>query len=58
MRIRWEVTDGYVGKSRPQYVDVPDEDLDGLSEDEQNDVIEGYVLTEFENSISFSWERE
>jgi len=29
MKIRWEVEDGYVGRSRPHYITVPDEDLEG-----------------------------
>lgn len=57
MKIKWEVEDGYVGKSRPQFVDVPDEDLEGLSPEEQDDIIEDYVQQDFDNKISWSWER-
>jgi len=35
MRIQWEIEDGYVGKSRPHYVEVPDDELDGFDEEYQ-----------------------
>jgi len=48
MRVQWEVQDGYAGKSRPQFTDIPDEELEGLSEEERQLVIEDYVQSEFE----------
>lgn len=57
MRIRWEVEDGYAGKARPHYIEVPDEELEELSEDEQNAVIDEHVDDAFGQIVSFSWKR-
>ena len=54
MKVIWEVSDGYVGKSRPQYANIADEDLEGLSEQEKMDFIEEFIQQEFENNIG--WE--
>jgi len=55
MRITWEVSDGYVGKSRPQYVNIPDDELaDCETEEEKQKLIEQYVQDDFEQNIS--WE--
>ena len=51
MRVQWEVEDGYAGKSRPQFTDIPNEDLEGLEEDERQRVIEDYVRQDFESNI-------
>ena len=52
MEITWQVDDGYAGPSRPQHVEVPDEELDECeSEEERMELIEGYVQDEFENNI-------
>lgn len=51
-RVTWEVVDGYLGKSRPQFVEVPDEDLDECEDDdERNDLIESYVQADFDQKI-------
>lgn len=55
MKIRWEVDDGYAGKSRPHYVAVPDKDLEDLSEAEQEAVIEEWVKGEFDSKVSYYW---
>jgi hypothetical protein len=57
MRIRWDIEDGYAGKSRPHFVDVPDEDLEDLDEAEQNEVIEEHVKQAFEDTIYYYWKR-
>ena len=54
MIVRWEVEDGYAGKSRPQYTTIPDEDLEGLNETERDQVIGEYVQDDFDSSISWS----
>ncbi len=56
MKIKWEVEDGYVGKSRPQYLEIPDEDLEDMDEDEKQSYIEDSVKNDFENKVSFTWE--
>ena len=57
MKIRWEVEDGYAGKSRPHYTEIPDEELEDMTDQEQEDFIEQWVSEEFANKISFYWER-
>ena len=57
MKIRWEVEDGYAGKSRPHYTEIPDEELGDMTEQEQEDFIEQWVSDEFANKISFYWEK-
>lgn len=58
MRIIWEVEDGYCGRSRPHHTEIPDKELEGLTEDEQDEAIEEYVREDFFASISYSWYRE
>ncbi len=50
MKITWEIEDGYVGKSRPQYTTVDDDEL-ALCETEQEreQLIEEAVQYDFEN---------
>lgn len=57
MKIRWEVEDGYAGKSRPHYTEIPDEELEDMTDQEQEDFIEEWVSEEFAKKISFYWER-
>lgn len=57
MKIRWEVEDGYAGKSRPHYTEIPDEELEDMTDQEQEDFIEQWVSEEFAKKISFYWER-
>jgi hypothetical protein len=57
MKITWEVEDGYVGKSSPQVVDVPDEELAECETDEEkHDLVEEYVQQDFNNNISYSYD--
>lgn len=55
MKITWEVEDGYCGGSRPQYTEVPDEDLDECeTDDEREKLIEEYVQDDFDQTVSFT----
>ncbi len=61
IKIKWEVEDGYVGKSRPQIttIDVEkhimsEEDWNALNEDEKKEVIEQAVEEDYKQKISFS----
>lgn len=55
MRVTWEIEDGYVGRSRPHYTEVPDDELDECETDEEMEhIIEEYVQTDFDNSISWT----
>lgn len=51
MRVTWEVEDGYAGKNRPQFTDIPNEDLEDLDEDERKQLIDDYVRQDFESNI-------
>jgi len=54
MRVTWEVEDGYVGKSRPHFFEIDDEELaECETEEERQQLIEDYVQTEFDNIISW-----
>lgn len=55
MRVTWEVDDGYAGKSRPQHTEVPDEELEHLTEEEQLRLIEEYIQEDFDNRMSPCW---
>lgn len=57
MRVRWEIEDGYVGKRRTHYVEIPDDELkDCETEEERDEVIRDYVQNDFDNRCSFVWE--
>ena len=60
IRIRWEVEDGYAGKSRPQHtvfdtddVSADDDEWNSYSEDEKEAIIRDAVQDDFDNKISF-----
>ena len=56
IKVRWEVADGYAGKSRPQYTTINTEDFDDweeMSEGEKKGHIEEMVQEDFEQKISF-----
>jgi len=53
-RVTWEVSDGYMGKSRPQYTDIDDCDLaDCETEEEREMLIDDYIQSDFDQKISF-----
>ena len=55
MIVTWEVDDGYVGKSRPQHTEVPDNELAECETDEEReDLINDYIQSDFEQRISWS----
>lgn len=52
MKVKWHVEDGYVGKDRPQYTIIPDEDLkDCETEEERQQLINDRIQEEFEQYI-------
>ena len=57
MEIIWWAEDGYAGKQRPHKLDVPDEELEGLNDEAQDEIIDGYVQEEFKQTVSAGWER-
>lgn len=55
MRITWEIEDGYIGKSRPHFTEVDDEDLDECeTEDEREELISEIVHQDFLLSVTWS----
>ena len=56
MKARWEVEDGYVGKSRPQTTEIDDDAfMDAETEDELMQNVEAYVRDDFDNQISWAF---
>ncbi len=54
--VKWEVADGYVGKSRPQRTIVDTDDAyewEKMTDDEKREWIQDQVQQDFENRISF-----
>jgi hypothetical protein len=58
MRIKWEVDDGYAGKSRPHFLEIDDEELEGLDDDERKEFIDEQVRYAFEDKINYYWQEE
>ena len=53
MKIAWEVEDGYVGKSRPQSTNVPDDEIaECETVDEAMDLIHEYIRYDFDQRIA------
>jgi len=54
MIVRWEVEDGYCGKSRPQSTEISDDDLSNCDTEEERDaLIEDCIQEDFENRITW-----
>jgi hypothetical protein len=53
MIVRWEVEDGYAGKSRPQRTEVDDEDYLDTPPDEREDFLYECIREDFDNKIGF-----
>jgi hypothetical protein len=59
IKVRWEVEDGYVGKSRPRTTTIDIEQLmdieewEAMPEDKKREFIEEIVQKDFEQKISF-----
>ncbi len=55
MKVMWEVEDGYAGGSRPQSVEVPDDEIAECCDlKDAEKLIQDYVQEEFENTVSAS----
>jgi len=54
MKITWEVEDGYVGGARPHHSEIPDEDFEGMTEEEKEKYIQEWIQDDFSNSIFWS----
>jgi hypothetical protein len=58
--VPWEVSDGYIGKSRPQktIIEVDDEHWEELNETEREELIEEHVQAHFNEEIGFEIDHE
>lgn len=60
MRVTWEVEDGYVGKSSPQFTEIPDEDFEDFdgeiceNKEERQEIIDNAVQNDFDQKISWA----
>jgi hypothetical protein len=58
MKIMYEVEDGYVGKARPHYVEVPDQDLEECETYEDKvKLIDECIDENFSQKIYPVWDR-
>ncbi len=56
MEISWQVEDGYAGGSRPQHVEVPDDELRDCPDDEaRQKLCDDYVQQAFEQKITWCY---
>lgn len=53
VKVSWEVSDGYVGKSRPQSTTVDVEDFEDLDEQEIEHLLFETVQEDFDQQISW-----
>lgn len=58
MIIKWNVDTGYVTRIPDFTLEIDDYELEGLSEEEQNRLIDEYVEQEFQNRMNIYWRRE
>lgn len=58
MIVEWWWDDGYVGRRPKHTCEIPDEDLEGLSDAARDRVINEYVRQEFENRVTYGWKIE
>lgn len=54
MEFEWEVSDGYVGGTRPHTVTIPDDELEGLSAKRVEDPVYEYVQDEFLEEVTWA----
>jgi len=51
MKVIWGVEDGYAGKSRPHTTEIPDEELEGLSDEQREEHIQESVQEDFNDKV-------
>jgi hypothetical protein len=57
MKIKISVSTGLVGSRREEEVEVPDQDLEGLSQEEQEKYLDEYAQEWLWSHIDFAWSR-
>jgi hypothetical protein len=55
MKITWMIEDGYVGASRYQHLEIPDEDMEDMDDEAKEKYIEEYIQNDFNDKISWSY---
>lgn len=58
MKIRVWITIGLIGCKQQTEIDVPDDELEGLSEGEQNEVLENYARDFKDEKVDWGWDRK
>lgn len=58
MKIEWGWDDGYVGGRPKQVIEIPDEDLENLSEEDQKVIIDEYVEAAFKDQVTYWWNKK
>lgn len=59
MKVTWQVDDGYVGGSRPQYSNIPDDDiLECESEEEILDLISEWIEEDYSQNITWHFDNK
>jgi len=58
VRVKWNFECGYVTRIPDFEVEIPDEDIEGMSEKEKQKYIDDWIKEEFQNRISYYWEIE
>ena len=54
MKVKWEIDDGYIGGSRPQITEIPDDVINGCMDDQEKQmVIDEYIQSDFEKEITW-----
>ena len=53
MIINWGIEDGYQDGGRAWQTEIPDNEFDGLSKAESEEVIEDWVKTDFEQYVTW-----
>jgi hypothetical protein len=56
MKVRWNISTGYVNRMPGWVVEIPDEDLEDCTESERDCIIDDYVNNEFNNKIQTYWD--
>ena len=57
MKVTYQVDDGYVGKSRPQYARINDQDIiDAGSREDAEQVIHDFIMDHFQNNVIPSYD--
>ncbi len=54
MKVSWTISSKWVLNIPPYEIEVPDEDLEGLSEEERETVISEYIQDHFQEEVTWA----